>query len=76
MVVSYAMKPKAGCDYLATAAHFAAEPPDLDAVVHYIDPDNEEMRIAYPYETDCRGMLRSFLTGKNQGILGYVATCF
>ncbi|CAE8705498.1 unnamed protein product, partial [Polarella glacialis] len=57
------MKPKAGYDYLATAAHFAAESStgtnvnvcttddftkSVDALVYYIDPDNEEMKIAYP----------------------------
>ena len=52
------MKPKAGYDYLATAAHFAAESStgtnvnvcttddftkSVDALVYYIDPDSEEM---------------------------------
>ena len=63
MLVAYIMKPKAGYDYLATAAHFAAESStgtnvnvcttddftkSVDALVYYIDPDNEEMKIAYP----------------------------
>ena len=87
------MKPKAGYDYLATAAHFAAESStgtnvnvcttddftkSVDALVYYIDPDNEEMKIAYPTLlfdrniTDGRGMMCSFLTlaiGNNQGNL-------
>ena len=85
------MKPKAGYDYLATAAHFAAESStgtnvnvcttddftkSVDALVYYIDPDNEEMKIAYPNLlfdrniTDGRAMMCSFLTlaiGNNQG---------
>ena len=55
---AYIMKPKAGYDYLATAAHFAAESStgtnvnvcttddftkSVDALVYYIDPDSEEM---------------------------------
>ena len=48
----------------------------VDALVYYIDPDNEEMKIAYPTLlfdrniTDGRGMMCSFLTlaiGNNQG---------
>merc|ERR1719282_2237188 len=86
------MKPKAGYDYLATAAHFAAESStgtnvnvcttddftkSVDALVYYIDPENEEMKIAYPCLlfdrniTDGRGMMCSFLTlaiGNNQGM--------
>jgi ribulose-bisphosphate carboxylase large chain len=57
------MKPKAGYDYLATAARFAAESCTgtnvtvcttddftkfVDALVYYVDPDNEEMKIATP----------------------------
>ena len=61
------MSPQAGCGYLATAAHFAAESstssnPNLnpnvctsddsaksaDALVYYINPGKEEMKIAYP----------------------------
>ena len=91
MLVAYIMKPKAGYDYLATAAHFAAESStgtnvnvcttddftkSVDALVYYIDPDNEEMKIAYPNLLfdrniiDGRGMMCSFLTlaiGNNQG---------
>ena len=86
------MKPKAGYDYLATAAHFAAESStgtnvnvcttddftkSVDALVYYIDPDNEEMKIAYPTMlfdrniTDGRAMMCSVLTlsiGNNQGM--------
>ena len=62
-LVAYIMKPKAGYDYLATAAHFAAESStgtnvnvcttddftkSVDALVYYIDPDSEEMKIALP----------------------------
>lgn len=57
------MKPKAGYDYLATADHFAAESSagtnvnvcttdgftkGGDALVYYIDPEIEEMKVAYP----------------------------
>ena len=82
---------KAGYDYLATAAHFAAESStgtnvnvcttddftkSVDALVYYIDPDSEEMKIAYPNLLfdrniiDGRAMMCSFLTltiGNNQG---------
>merc|ERR1712032_648986 len=92
VLVAYVMKPKAGYDYLATAAHFAAESStgtnvnvcttddftkSVDALVYYIDPENEEMKIAYPNLlfdrniTDGRGMMCSFLTlaiGNNQGM--------
>ena len=91
VLVAYIMKPKAGYDYLATAAHFAAESStgtnvnvcttddftkSVDALVYYIDPDSEEMKIAYPNLLfdrniiDGRGMMCSFLTlsiGNNQG---------
>merc|ERR1711972_828221 len=92
VLVAYIMKPKAGYDYLATAAHFAAESStgtnvnvcttddftkSVDALVYYIDPEEEEMKIAYPNLlfdrniTDGRGMMCSFLTlaiGNNQGM--------
>jgi hypothetical protein len=92
VLVAYIMKPKAGYDYLATAAHFAAESPTgtninvcttddftmfVDALVYYIDPENEETKIAYPCSlldrnvTDGRAMMCSFLTlsiGNNQGM--------
>jgi ribulose-bisphosphate carboxylase large chain len=65
ILVAYKMKPKAGHDYLATAAHFAAESSTgtnvevsttddftkgVDALVYYIDEATEDMRIAYPIE--------------------------
>jgi len=92
VLVAYIMKPKAGYDYLATAAHFAAESStgtnvnvcttddftkSVDALVYYIDPDNEEMKIAYPNMLfdrniiDGRAMMCSVLTltiGNNQGM--------
>jgi len=92
VLVAYIMKPKAGYDYLATAAHFAAESStgtnvnvcttddftkSVDALVYYIDPENEEMKIAYPTLLfdrniiDGRAMMCSFLTltiGNNQGM--------
>ena len=95
VLVAYIMKPKAGYDYLATAAHFAAESStgtnvnvcttddftkSVDALVYYIDPDSEEMKIAYPNLlfdrniTDGRAMMCSFLTlsiGNNQGCSAY-----
>ena len=58
VLVAYIMKPKAGYDYLATAAHFAAESStgtnvnvcttddftkSVDALVYYIDPDSEDL---------------------------------
>ena len=60
MLVTYIMKPKAGYDYLATAAHFAAAcststnvnvcttgdfTKPVDALVYYIDPDKEVRKI-------------------------------
>merc|ERR1712107_642346 len=57
------MQPKAGYDYLATAARFAAESSTetdvnvcttdgftepVDALVYYIDPEEEKVKIAYP----------------------------
>jgi len=92
VLVAYIMKPKAGYDYLATAAHFAAESStgtnvnvcttddftkSVDALVYYIDPEEEEMKIAYPTMlfdrniTDGRAMMCSILTltiGNNQGM--------
>ncbi|APZ42248.1 ribulose-bisphosphate carboxylase [Acidihalobacter ferrooxydans] len=65
ILVAYKMKPKAGYDYLATAAHFAAESSTgtnvevsttddftkgVDALVYHIDEATEDMRIAYPIE--------------------------
>merc|ERR1719333_2114539 len=92
VLVAYIMKPKAGYDYLATAAHFAAESStgtnvnvcttddftkSVDTLVYYIDPEEEEMKIAYPTMlfdrniTDGRAMMCSILTltiGNNQGM--------
>jgi ribulose-bisphosphate carboxylase large chain len=65
VLCAYIMKPKKGYDYLATAAHFAAESSTgtnvevcttdeftlgVDALVYEIDPDKELMKIAYPIE--------------------------
>ena len=65
ILVAYKMKPKAGYEYLATAAHFAAESSTgtnvevcttddftkgVDALVYHIDEASEDMRIAYPLE--------------------------
>ncbi|MBK8163767.1 MAG: ribulose-bisphosphate carboxylase [Gammaproteobacteria bacterium] len=92
ILVAYKMKPKAGHGYLEAAAHFAAESSTgtnvevsttddftkgVDALVYYIDEQNEDMRIAYPLDlfdrnvTDGRMMMVSFLTltiGNNQGM--------
>jgi ribulose-bisphosphate carboxylase large chain len=63
VLVAYTMKPKPGYEYLATAAHFAAESSTgtnvdvsttddftrgVDALVYAIDPEQELMKIAYP----------------------------
>ena len=92
ILCAYHMKPKAGYEYLATAAHFAAESSTgtnvetsttddftrgVDALVYFVDPLRELMKIAYPVElfdrniTDGRAMIVSFLTlavGNNQGM--------
>ena len=62
MLMTYKMKPKAGYDYLATAAHFAAAcststnvnvcatadfTKPVDAFVYHIDPDKEVRKILY-----------------------------
>ena len=81
MLVKFKMKANVGCDYLATAMHFAAESAkhctgSNDALVYDIDPGSEEVKIAYPTAFfDCslidgRDMLRSFLNlaiGNTQG---------
>ena len=94
VLVGFCMVPQAGCGYLDTAARFAAEYSTgtddqenssavsmriADALVYYVDPDKEEMRIAYPCLlfdrniTDGRAM-RSLLSmlsiGSNQGMGG------
>ena len=63
VLVAFFMSPQAGCGYLGTAAHFAAESSTgtnvtectsddparvADALVYHIGPDNEEVKIAYP----------------------------
>jgi len=92
VLVAYNMKPKAGYNYLATAAHFPAESSTgtnvnvcttddftktVDAPAYYIDPEEEEMRIACSVMlfdgnfTDGRAMMCSSLTlniGNNQGM--------
>lgn len=51
VLVTYAMKPKEGNDFFATAAHFATEfstgafTKSMDAVVYYIDEENEVRKI-------------------------------
>ena len=65
VLCAYIMKPKKGYDYLATAAHFAAESSTgtnvevcttddftlgVDALVYDIDPARELTKIAYPIE--------------------------
>ena len=40
------MKPKAGCEYIATASRFAE--PAEKAVVFHIDPGKQEIKVAYP----------------------------
>jgi ribulose 1,5-bisphosphate carboxylase large subunit-like protein len=91
-LVAYIMKPKAGYDYPTTTAHFAAESStgtnvnvcttddftkSVDALVYYIEPENEEMKIAYPTMlfdrniTDRPAMMCNVLTlsiGNNQGM--------
>lgn len=72
ILVAYTMKPKAGYEYLATAAHFAAESSTgtnvevcttddftkgVDALVYHIDPASEDMRIAYPLELFDRNVI-------------------
>ena len=71
ILVAYKMKPAEGYDYLATAAHFAAESSTgtnvevsttddftkgVDALVYHIDEETEDMRIAYPMELFDRNM--------------------
>ncbi len=72
VLCAYVMKPKQGYEYLATAAHFAAESSTgtnveisttddftrgVDALVYEIDPENELMKIAYPVELFDRNII-------------------
>ncbi len=72
ILVAYKMKPAEGYDYLATAAHFAAESSTgtnvevsttddftkgVDALVYHIDEETEDMRIAYPLELFDRNVI-------------------
>ncbi|MBI4983912.1 MAG: ribulose-bisphosphate carboxylase [Rhodocyclales bacterium] len=72
VLCAYVMKPKQGHDYLATAAHFAAESSTgtnvevcttddftkgVDALVYAIDPAREVMKIAYPVELFDRNII-------------------
>ena len=100
VLVAYSMKPSAAHykdpksqgDYVAAAAHFAAESStgtnvavsttdafteSVDCMVYHVDPEKEEMLLAYPVElfdrniTDGRAMIVSYLTlciGNNQGM--------
>ena len=71
ILCAYTMKPKAGHDYLASAAHFAAESSTgtnvevsttddftrgVDALVYHVDEATEDMRIAYPLDLFDRNM--------------------
>ncbi len=72
ILVAYKMKPAEGYEYLATAAHFAAESSTgtnvevsttddftkgVDALVYHIDEETEDMRIAYPLELFDRNVI-------------------
>jgi ribulose-bisphosphate carboxylase large chain len=72
VLCAYLMKPKAGYDYLGTAAHFAAESSTgtnvdvcttddftkgVDALVYEIDEAKELMKIAYPVELFDRNII-------------------
>lgn len=72
VLCAYIMKPKAGYEYVATAAHFAAESStgtnvevsttdsftrSVDAIVYDVDEANEIMKIAYPVELFDRNMI-------------------
>jgi ribulose-bisphosphate carboxylase large chain len=72
VLCAYVMKPKQGYDYLATAAHFAAESSTgtnvevcttddftrgVDALVYEIDPSRELMKIAYPIDLFDRNII-------------------
>jgi ribulose-bisphosphate carboxylase large chain len=72
LLTAYIMKPKAGQDFLATAAHFAAESSTgtnvevsttddftrgLDALVYEIDETKELVKIAYPVDLFDRNII-------------------
>jgi len=72
VLTAYIMKPKAGYDFLATAAHFAAESSTgtnvevsttddftrgVDALVYEIDEARELVKIAYPVDLFDRNIL-------------------
>jgi ribulose-bisphosphate carboxylase large chain len=72
VLCAYRMKPKGGEDYLAAAAHFAAESSTgtnvevcttddftrgVDALVYEIDPAAELMKIAYPVDLFDRNII-------------------
>jgi len=72
VLCAYIMKPKDNGDYLATAAHFAAESSTgtnvevsttddftrgVDAMVYEIDADKELMKIAYPVDLFDRNII-------------------
>jgi len=72
VLCAYIMKPKAGYDYLSTAAHFAAESSTgtnvevsttddftrgVDALVYEIDEAKEVMKIAYPVDLFDRNII-------------------
>ena len=72
ILCAYLMKPRAGYDYLGTAAHFAAESSTgtnvevcttddftkgVDALVYEIDEAKELMKIAYPIELFDRNII-------------------
>jgi len=72
VLCAYIMKPKGDGDYLATAAHFAAESSTgtnvevsttdnftrgVDALVYEIDADRELMKIAYPVDLFDRNII-------------------
>lgn len=72
VLVAYIMKPKAGYNFLTTAAHFAAESStgtnvevcttddhtrSVDALVYYADEKTELVKIAYPVDLFDRNIL-------------------
>ena len=72
VLVAYIMRPKAGHNFLATAAHFAAESStgtnvevcttddytrSVDALVYFADEKTELVKIAYPIDLFDRNIL-------------------